>query len=143
MSLNCRRTSHVPSHLRRAAPDGYTLLQLDSDHLAAVPHLHKRCGADKVASFEPVASIFRTTFLVAVAADSKFKTLGDIVSAAQGQVRASTRPASCVSSPSPAPTGSRQGVRKALTSPCIRTNSGNANAPPRCKASKGDDIFVP
>ena len=34
-------------------------------------------------SFEPVASIFRTTFLVAVPTDSGFKTLADIVAAAQ------------------------------------------------------------
>ena len=51
---------------KRAEPDGYTLLQLDSDHLAAVPHLHKQRGADAVKQFEPVASLFRTTFLVAV-----------------------------------------------------------------------------
>ena len=68
---------------RRAAPDGYTLLQLDSDHLAAVPHLYKQRGADAMQGFEPVASIFRTTFLVAVATDSKFKTIGDIVAAAK------------------------------------------------------------
>ena len=68
---------------RRAAPDGYTLLRLDSDHLAAVPHLYKQRGADAVKSFEPVASIFRTNFLVAVPADSKFKTLADIVAAAK------------------------------------------------------------
>ncbi len=68
---------------KRAAPDGYTLLQLDSDHLAAVPHLYKQRGADAVKSFEPVASIFRTTFLVAVAKDSPFKTMTDIVAAAK------------------------------------------------------------
>ena len=68
---------------RRAAPDGYTLLQLDSDHLAAVPHLYKQRGADTVKQFEPVASIFRTTFLVAVAKDSPFKTMADIVAAAK------------------------------------------------------------
>ncbi len=68
---------------RRAAPDGYTLLQLDSDHLAAVPHLYKQRGAEAVKSFEPVASIFRTTFLVAVPTDSKLKTLADIVAAAK------------------------------------------------------------
>jgi tripartite-type tricarboxylate transporter receptor subunit TctC len=71
--------------VRRAAPDGYTLLQLDSDHLAAVPHLYKQRGADAVKAFEPVASIFRTTFLVAVAADSKFKTMSDIVAAAKAE----------------------------------------------------------
>jgi tripartite-type tricarboxylate transporter receptor subunit TctC len=69
--------------VKRAAPDGYTLLQLDSDHLAAVPHLYKQRGADAVKAFEPVASIFRTTFLVAVAADSKFKTMTDIIAAAK------------------------------------------------------------
>ena len=26
--------------VRRAAPDGYTLLQLDSEHIAALPHLY-------------------------------------------------------------------------------------------------------
>lgn len=68
---------------KRAAPDGYTLLQLDSDHLAAVPHLYKRRGAEMLKNFEPVASIFRTTFLVAVAADSKLKTMADIVASAK------------------------------------------------------------
>ena len=69
--------------VKRAPPDGYTLLQLDSDHLAAVPHLYKQRGADAVKSFEPVASIFRTTFLVAVPTDSKFKNLADIAAAAK------------------------------------------------------------
>jgi tripartite-type tricarboxylate transporter receptor subunit TctC len=69
--------------VKRAAPDGYTLLQLDSDHLAAVPHLYKSRGAAAVSAYEPVASIFRTTFLVAVPADSKWKTMTDLVAAAK------------------------------------------------------------
>jgi tripartite-type tricarboxylate transporter receptor subunit TctC len=68
---------------KRAAPDGYTLLQLDSDHLAAVPHLYKQRGADAVRQFEPVAGIFRTTFLVAVAKDSPYKTMAEVVAAAK------------------------------------------------------------
>lgn len=68
---------------RRAAPDGYTLLQLDSDHLGAVPHLYKQRGADAVKQFEPVASIFRTTFLFAVATDSPIKSVADIVNTAK------------------------------------------------------------
>jgi tripartite-type tricarboxylate transporter receptor subunit TctC len=75
---------------RRAAPDGYTLLQLDSEHLSAVPHLYKQRGADMVKSFEPVASIFHTTFLVAVGAESKFKSLGDIIAAAKASPGAVT-----------------------------------------------------
>jgi tripartite-type tricarboxylate transporter receptor subunit TctC len=71
--------------VKKAAPDGYTLLQLDSDHLGAVPHLYKQRGAAAVAAFEPVASIFRTTFLFAVATDSPFKTVADIVNAAKAK----------------------------------------------------------
>jgi tripartite-type tricarboxylate transporter receptor subunit TctC len=70
---------------RRAAADGYTLLQLDSDHLGAVPHLYKQRGAAAVGAFEPVASIFRTTFLVAVGTDSKWKTMGDLIAAAKAE----------------------------------------------------------
>jgi tripartite-type tricarboxylate transporter receptor subunit TctC len=69
--------------VKRAAPDGYTLLQLDSDHLAAVPHLYKQRGADAIKAFEPVASIFRTTFLVAVGSDSKLKSMADLIAAAK------------------------------------------------------------
>lgn len=71
--------------VKRAPADGYTLLQLDSDHLAAVPHLYKQRGADAVRHFEPVASIFRTTFLVAVGADSKWKTMTDLIHAAKAE----------------------------------------------------------
>lgn len=70
---------------RRTAADGYTLLQLDSDHLGAVPHLYKQRGAAAVGAFEPVASIFRTTFLVAVGTDSKWKTMSDLLAAAKAE----------------------------------------------------------
>jgi len=69
--------------VKRAAPDGLTLLQLDSEHLAALPHLYKQRGVDALKSVEPVAGLFRTTFLVAVAKDSPFKTVADIVAAAK------------------------------------------------------------
>jgi tripartite-type tricarboxylate transporter receptor subunit TctC len=69
--------------VKRAPADGYTLLQLDSDHLAATPHLYKKRGAEAVAAFEPVTSIFRTTFLVAVGKDSPYKTMTDIINAAK------------------------------------------------------------
>lgn len=68
---------------RRAAPDGHTLLQLDSEHLAAVPHLYKSRGFDTLKVFEPVAVIFRTPFLLAVGTDSKWKTVADLTAAAK------------------------------------------------------------
>ena len=68
---------------RRAPADGYTLLQLDSEHLAALPHLYKARGFDTLKTFEPVAVLFRTPFMVAVAADSKWKSMADLVAAAK------------------------------------------------------------
>jgi len=70
---------------KRAPADGYTLLQLDSEHLAALPHLYKARGFETLKTFEPVAALFRTPFLVAVGADSKFKTMGDLIAAAKAQ----------------------------------------------------------
>jgi tripartite-type tricarboxylate transporter receptor subunit TctC len=69
---------------KRAPADGYTLLQLDSEHLAALPHLYKARGFDTLKTFEPVTTLFRTPFLVAVSSESKWKTMGDLVGAAKG-----------------------------------------------------------
>ena len=68
---------------RRAAPDGHTLLQLDSEHLAAVPHLYKARHFDTLKVFDPVATLFRTNFFIAVPADSKWKTVADLVAASK------------------------------------------------------------
>lgn len=70
---------------RRAAPDGYTLLQLDSEHLAALPHLYKARGFDTLKTFEPTAALFRTPFMLAVPAASKWKGVGDLVAAAKAE----------------------------------------------------------
>lgn len=70
---------------RRAAPDGYTLLQLDSEHIAALPHLYKSRNFVPLEHFDPVASLFRTPFLVAVPTDSKWKNMSDLVASAKAQ----------------------------------------------------------
>lgn len=64
-----------------APADGYTLLQLDSEHLAAVPYLYKSRRFATLEVFEPVASLFRTPFLVTVSANSPWKTVKDLVNA--------------------------------------------------------------
>ena len=74
---------------RRAAPDGYTLLQLDSEHIAALPHLYKSRNFVTLQHFDPVASLFRTPFFVAVGSESKYKTMSDLIADAKahpGQV---------------------------------------------------------
>jgi len=68
---------------RRAPADGYALLQLDSEHLAAVPHLYKSRNFETLKVFDPVTTLFRTNFFVAVPTDSKWKTMADLVGAAK------------------------------------------------------------
>lgn len=70
---------------KRAAPDGYTLLQLDSEHLAALPHLYKARNFETLKTFEPVVALFRTPFMVAVASDSKWKSMADLLAAAKAE----------------------------------------------------------
>ena len=70
---------------RRAAPDGYTLLQLDSEHIAALPHLYKSRNFQTLQHFDPVASLFRTPFFVAVGSDSKWKTMADLIADAKSR----------------------------------------------------------
>ncbi|WP_457425465.1 Bug family tripartite tricarboxylate transporter substrate binding protein [Roseateles sp. P5_E7] len=68
---------------KRGATDGYDLIQLDNVHLVAYPHLFKKLPYDPVRDFEPVAPLFRTYFFVAVAANSPYKTVGDILADAK------------------------------------------------------------
>jgi tripartite-type tricarboxylate transporter receptor subunit TctC len=68
---------------KRGATDGTDLIQLDSVHLSAYPHLFKKLPYDAKADFEPLAPLFKTYFFFAVATDSKYKTVGDIVADAK------------------------------------------------------------
>lgn len=74
--------------VRRVPADGYTLLQLDSEHLAALPLLYKSRNFVTLDHFDPVAPLFRTPFLVAVATDSKWKDMKDLIAAAKAQPNA-------------------------------------------------------
>ena len=70
---------------RRAAPDGYTLLQLDSEHIAALPHLYKSKNFVTLQHFDPVAPLFRTPFFVAVGTESKWKSMKDLIADAKAK----------------------------------------------------------
>lgn len=67
-----------------AAPDGYTLVQMDDAHMAAQPHLFKKLPYNLREDFEPAAALFRTYFFVVVPAASTWKNVGDLVAAARG-----------------------------------------------------------
>jgi tripartite-type tricarboxylate transporter receptor subunit TctC len=68
---------------KRAPADGYTLLQLDSEHLAAVPWLYKQRNFKTFETFDPVAALFRTPFMIAVGSDSKIKSVRDLLATAK------------------------------------------------------------
>jgi tripartite-type tricarboxylate transporter receptor subunit TctC len=68
---------------KRAAPDGYTLLQVDATAISVAPHLWKKLPYDPVKDFEPVSGMYRTYYFVTVAADSKWKTVGDLIAEAK------------------------------------------------------------
>lgn len=71
--------------IRQAAPDGHELIQLDSNHLTTHPHTFTTLPYDPQKDLEPVRPLFRNGFFVAVAADSPYRTLDDLVAAAKAQ----------------------------------------------------------
>jgi len=70
---------------RRAKPDGYTLLQLDSEHVSALPYLYKQRNFHPLQHFDPVAPLFLTPFFVAVPTNSPWKSMGDLIKAAKSE----------------------------------------------------------
>lgn len=68
---------------KAAAPNGYTLAQADSYHLAVHPHLYKNLPYDPVKDFEPVSPIFRNYFFVTVPSNSPWKSMADLIAAAK------------------------------------------------------------
>ena len=68
---------------KRGASDGHDLIQLDNVHLSAYPHLFKKLPYDGQKDFDPLLPLFKTYFFIAVASDSKYKSVGDIISDAE------------------------------------------------------------
>lgn len=73
---------------KRSPQDGHTLLQLDSEHLAALPHLYKSKGFAPFSAFEPVAALLRTPFFIAVPAHSPWQNMNDLLAAAKARPNA-------------------------------------------------------
>lgn len=66
----------------QAAPDGYTLAANDTTY-ALLPHIFKKLPFDHDKDLLPVGAFVFAPMGVVVKADSKFKTLGDLVAAAK------------------------------------------------------------
>jgi tripartite-type tricarboxylate transporter receptor subunit TctC len=73
------------SSFKGASTDSHTLLMLDSSHATTHPHTFARLPYNLEKDFQPIGMILRTPFFVAVAADSPYKTVEDIVVAAQNK----------------------------------------------------------
>ena len=63
--------------------DGYSLLQLDSEHVSALPHLYKSRNYYPREKFELVAPLFYTPFMIAVSDKSPWKNMTDLIEAAK------------------------------------------------------------
>jgi tripartite-type tricarboxylate transporter receptor subunit TctC len=65
--------------------DGYALLQLDSEHVSALPHLYKARNYVPLDRFDLVAPLFYTPFMVTVSDQSPWKSMTDLISAAKAK----------------------------------------------------------
>ena len=71
-------------------PDGYTLYNADASHVSVYPHTFAKLPYDPVKDLEAVRALQLSNFFVAVAKDSPFKSLDDIVRAAAARPDAVT-----------------------------------------------------
>lgn len=67
----------------KAAPNGYTFVMGQKDNMAVAPWLYKSLAYDPIKDFTPVAHVAYTPVVIVTAANSKFKTLADVVNAAR------------------------------------------------------------
>jgi tripartite-type tricarboxylate transporter receptor subunit TctC len=68
----------------KAAPDGYTLIIVASGH-AINPYLYKKLPYDTFKDFTPISLLGSSPNMLLVAANSPFKTVGDVLAAARAK----------------------------------------------------------
>jgi tripartite-type tricarboxylate transporter receptor subunit TctC len=71
------------AELVRAQPTGYDMVMGQKDNLVVAPWLYKSAGFDTIKDLIPVAHVAYTPVVIVARADSKFKTLKDVVAAAK------------------------------------------------------------
>lgn len=69
--------------VKRAAPDGYTLIQGNSGMFAVNVALYPKLPYDPVKDFQPVTLLFQLPTIIAVNANSPIKSLADLVAKAR------------------------------------------------------------
>ena len=68
---------------KRGAKDGHDIIVLDNVHLAAYPALFKKLPYDTAKDFDALLPLFKTYFFFTVPANSKYKTVGDLIADAK------------------------------------------------------------
>jgi tripartite-type tricarboxylate transporter receptor subunit TctC len=71
------------TYVARARADGYTLLLGSSGPMAIAPHLYKNAGYDPRKDFTPIMNVAGVAQVLVVPANSKFKTVQDLIAAAK------------------------------------------------------------
>lgn len=85
--------------LKQSAPDGHELIMAEGGQLVVHPHTFRKLPYDPVKDLEPVRWLLLSKFFVAVAANSPFQTIDDIVKAARDKPGAVTYGSFYVASP--------------------------------------------
>lgn len=67
----------------KAAPDGYTIGGFNDSIVTMVPNLNKNMPFDTVRDFDHISQVATIEFSVAVAPNSPYKTLADVIAAAK------------------------------------------------------------
>ena len=73
------------SSFRQGVADGHELIQLDSNHISTHPHTFSKLPYNVEQDLVPIAMLLRTPFFIAVAADSPFKSVDDLLAAAKAK----------------------------------------------------------
>ena len=69
----------------KAAPDGYTLVMGQTSNLAINPTLYARLPYDPVRDLTPISLVANAPLVIVTGADSPYRTLADVVKAAQAK----------------------------------------------------------
>lgn len=70
---------------KNAAPDGHTLVHMDSFHVGTQPHLFNKLPYSVTRDFEPITPLVRNYFFLVVPTESKFHTVDDLIAAARSR----------------------------------------------------------
>jgi tripartite-type tricarboxylate transporter receptor subunit TctC len=74
-------------NVKRASPDGYTLLYVNAATHGLLPALKKSLSYDALKDFVPIVMAVRAPLAIVVRSESPYKTLADLVKGANGESR--------------------------------------------------------